>query len=205
MKKLLLLLPLLTPLFTTGCHEFHDPRWDATDYTLLAVPFRDRRDVNGWYLWSKNGKAITAYFKEWVEKNVDSKLLDSTEARDFLERVEKWSETEEIRNHDWARLVQDVPADLVLVGEINSLTYQRPLEQGIYRGHCEWHYRIYRTADGRRVYYSGPRETTFPKQQEIEVPINPFEFERKKDGIRRGLLQLVGEEIGKDLYGYFED
>ncbi len=204
--NLTLIAGLFITVFSSGCSTYTAPRFDAYDQTLLILPFRDLKNTNGWYGWSNKGRQVAGFFKEDVESVWGPGLLiENTDARDFFEKVEKWATSPDISESDWRKLVKGVPADLVLVGEIRSMRYSNPNEFGILRGQSEWQYRVYRTIDGKRLYSSGHRKTTYPKQQDVNVPLTAFDTDRKIPVIRQGLLRTMGRQISKDLYGYFEE
>lgn len=199
--------PLLVVVFaglTTACTEFQKPRWDASEYRLFVVPFRELKAKNrDWYYWSQNGAEVVAHFKSWVENNWDSNIVDDSVARELQEKIYRW--TGDMTREDWGKLTVGAPFDIILVGEIEKLSLRQPGDVNLHRGSATMRYSIYEAGTGRRFYSSGPREVKFPKQQEFEIPISVLEFDDKEPWIRHNLLKSLGERIGKDLYGYIKD
>ena len=185
---------------TTACTDFQKPRWDASEKRLFAVPFRELNARNrDWYYWSQNGADVVAHFKSWVENNWVSNIVDDSVGPGFQRKIRRW--TGDLTPKNWGELTVGAPFDIILVGEIETLSLKQPGDVNLLRGSATMRYSIYEAGTGRRLYFSGRRDVRFPKQQEFEIPTSILEFD-KEPWIRRNLLKSLGELIGKDLYGY---
>jgi hypothetical protein len=60
-----------------------------------------------------------------------------------------------------------------------------------------------RATTGRPVYESTEYTLEYPRLTELDSPIPEFGSNAKS--IEKGLLRTFGEQIGKDLFGYYDE
>ncbi|MBI4587053.1 MAG: hypothetical protein HY717_23825 [Planctomycetes bacterium] len=188
-------------VFLCGCREFTDPKFDLGDRKLIVVPFREPA-AKLWYGASPRGQGLAEAFRMWVENEWASNFDDSPEAAEAVRNLANWT-GDKIITEDWKRLLIEVEADALIIGEILEFKHKQPNDVNIFQGSAKMKYEVINCRTGKPLYRSPEREVKFPVQGETDVPISVFEYQNKPQEIELGLIRTLGERLGKDLYGYY--
>jgi hypothetical protein len=185
-----------------GCH-FQQPKYEVGDQRILMVPFSDHsvKPYKG-YGESNRGKWVVDGFKNWAESNADPQFSDPRDTETVVKSLREWTKPK-ITAVDWRQLLAGTDADLILIGDIIELQLQDPKTIGMMKGTIRGKYVLIKASSGRPVYESTEFTREFPKLTELDAPIT--EFGAKPQDIERGLIRVFGEQIGKDLYGYYPE
>jgi hypothetical protein len=191
-----------TLAFLAGC-GFQQPKFEVGDQRLLLVPFSDHsvKPYRG-YGESNRGTWIVSAFRNWAESNADPQFSDPRDTESVVKSLREWTKPK-INAVDWRQLLNGTDADLVLIGDITELQLQDPKTIGILKGTIRGKYSLIKASSGRPVYESTEFTREFPKLDEMDAPIR--EFGAKPQDIEKGLVRIFGEQIGKDLYGYYPE
>jgi hypothetical protein len=196
------LLCLAAPLTAPGCKTFEKPKYEVGDRRLLLVPFRDFTISHGHgYGESEKGKKIVQAFRSWTEKNFAPRLTDSRTAEGVVRELLDWPR-EKITTRDWKGLLRGVETDLVLVGELRELRLRDPKTVGFFKGTATARYTLIDAVSGREAFAPTEVKVEYPAQKEIDNTLT--EFTDPQD-IERGLISKLGEQIGKELFGYYSE
>ena len=192
---------LLAASLLSGCEDFQKPVWDASDKRVLIVPFSEP-DEKLWYGWSRRGQYVVRYFKNWVEDNwATDNLVMGEAAEPFIQKVSEWN-NKVLRAKDWRELSRGLDSDVLVIGEIADFRHKQPNDVNIYQGSAELRYHIIECATGKER-YENTREVKFPVQGETDIPFSAMDYHNNPKKIEKGLLKMLGERLGKDLYGYY--
>jgi hypothetical protein len=191
-----------TLAFLAGCN-FQQPKYEVGDQRLLLVPFSDHsvKPYRG-YGESTRGKSVVDCFRNWAESNADPQFSDPRDTEIVVKSLREWTKPK-ITPVDWRQLLAGTDADLVLIGDIIELQLQDPKTIGMLQGTIRGKYSLIKASSGRPVYESTEFTREFPKLNELDAPIR--EFGARPQDIERGLIRIFGEQIGKDLYGYYPE
>ena len=165
------------------------------------VPFRDLAARYGHgYGESERGRKVIDAFRNWTEKNFEPRFTDPRSTEAVVRELREWT-GETFTALDWKQMLRGIDADLVLVGDILALETRDPTSIGFLKGRIEARYSVIRALSGREVYRSTPIRLEHPPPREMERLLS--EFGTKPEEVERALLRLLGEKVGKDLYGYY--
>ena len=206
-KSLLPILPsLLLPLFACGCPHFQRPAFNGetglNGAAVLVVPFGEP-GRNLWYGESPRGRLLALAIKNWARENaVDAHFVEGREMDQVLATVGGWTR-ERITAGDWRSIAGGLGVQYVIEGNLKSLSLRQPTVIGLYDAKATADYRVINVLSGKISYEAPARETRFGGGREMHVADSPGS---EGDAlIERRLLERLAEEIGKDLYGYYED
>ena len=186
-----------------GCSHWEEAKFNggdgAEDKVVLLVPFSELR-VNRWYTESEPGNLVVDRLEAWVRENTSEDLVDG-EA--ILARIREWP-TNRIEARDWRRLMEGVEADYVVVGDLSEVRLSDPQKVGIVDAAATVRYRVLDAKTGELVYRN--RELTRGvgrRGGDFNLPTLDLHVDEKS--IRRRLMALLGEAIGKEMYGYYQE
>lgn len=208
------LLPLLGWLLSAwllaGCSTFVDAKFNrgqgiAEDEGVLVVPFGEP-GRNLWYGESPRGVTVAEAIKGWVRKNWTPNLPEDEETEKILKQVRDWT-SRKISPQQWKALTSLSDIKYVVYGEIRSFATTHRDKIGIYEPHVEAFYRVVDVSLQKpRVVYQ-PQQAlvidSIEEQDQLDMPI--MESGRQEEVVERKVLAKLGVQIGKDLYGYYQD
>lgn len=196
--------PAILGLFLmSGCAQYIKPKYEVGDRKVVIIPFRDLSVPYGHgYGESKRGLYVTESFRSWSERNWSPYFSSERDWKLVTRVLKEWAEPK-ITPTDWRKILGSIEADLALIGEINSFRTRDPKLIGAHKGRIEGQYSLLNTKTGRPVYKSGKVEIEYPKPAEFDIPLT--EFGTNSEFIENRLLKSFGEQVGKDLYGYYEE
>jgi hypothetical protein len=187
-------------VLVTGCN-FQKPKYEVGDQRILIVPFRDFAYSQHGYGESLRGKGVVDAFRNWAEGNADPSFCEGRDAEGIVKALREWTK-EKITAADWRNLATGTDADLILIGEIKELRLEDPSLIAMDKGRIRGKYTLINARTGRPEYESTEYVLEFPKQKtEMDLPM----YGAKKTTIERGLIRTFGEQIAKDLFGYYAE
>jgi hypothetical protein len=183
-----------------GCRTFEKPKFDVADRRILLVPFRDLALPHGHgYGESPRGRRVIENFRHWTEKNFEPRFADGEAV---VRALREWTK-EKITSKDWQRLLMGIDADMVLLGDIVDLKLKDPRAIGFYKGSIVARYSLIDARTGRVAYPPTEVKQEWPPPKDLDVPF--LELSTKPEEIETGLLRVVAEQVGKDLFGYYSE
>ena len=190
-----------------SCRSFEKPKFDVNDRYLLLVPFRDLSVPHGHgYGESDRGVKVIEAFRNWAEKNCDPRLSEPAATNAVIRSLREWTREGKPTFKDWKNLLAGLPGhvDLILIGEIQEFRLRDPKSIGFFKGTVKAVYSLINSRTGREEYRSTPVSLEYPAPKgDIEVPMS--EFGTKPEEIEKGLIHVLGQQIGKDLFGYYSE
>ncbi len=182
-----------------GCRHYQRPKYDVGEQILLMVPFRDLSVAHGHgFGESSRGKKLIESLRSWADKNGTPVYAPTRDADRVVRALTDWP-SNEVSPKDWERLLKGVEVDLVLLGEILEFRLKDPQSVNFYMGTVAAQFWLIRASSGQEVYRSTEIRLTYPKGTEMEPPMT--DFGAKPEDIEKGLIRVLGDRIGKDLYG----
>lgn len=205
--RLLAALCLATGLASSGCKTFVKAQFNqgrgVDGESILAVPFSEpRRQL--WYGESEDGRLVAEAFKAWVSARAKPNFPLGEGVQQSLRQIMNWPDRS-ISAAQWKQLTAGLGTKYVVYGEIHDISLQRPDRIGILEPRIEANYRVVDVGSSppRLVYESTKFVLDTVQGQETELPLTALGADLA--GAKRKLLAKLGERIGKDLYGYYDE
>jgi hypothetical protein len=196
----------LLAILGTGCSELVPARFNngegLYEKNVLIVPFRERRRSR-WYGESPQGTRVAEAIKNWARENWSADFPEGDETARVLLAVRDWTSSDEIPPREWKKLTASLGVEYVIAGDIRSIELRSPRTVGMLDASCTASYRVIDTSTGRVAFDEPERKVALGDPHEIRVPT--MELGGDDAAFENKLLIKLGEEIGKDLYGYYRD
>jgi len=168
---------------------------------VLVVPFSEPKQTR-WYGESERGDFVVRAFKDWVRTNATPYLAEGRDAEGILRRVRDWN-ADRIDIEDWQKLTQAYGIRYVVAGEIEDLSLTNPNNIGIVDASLTVSYRVVDVEKGAIAWDREHHRVKLSHGREIEAPT--LQVGADMQLIESTLLRRLGEQIAKDLYGYYPD
>ena len=192
--------------FAGGCKTFNKAKFNqgkgVDGEAILAVPFSEPR-LQRWYGESENGRLAVEAFKAWVSHNAEGNFPDGEGARRVLQQVLDWPE-KRITAAQWKQLTAGLGVKYVVYGEISNFSLERREKIGILEPQAEVSYWVVdvEPEKARIVHEIEGLSIDYVHGMEMEVPLTVMGADASSLASKR-LLAKIGEQVGKDLYGYY--
>lgn len=188
-----------------GCRHFTEARFNRGkglgEDGVLVIPFSEpRRDR--WFGESDNGRTAAEAFKAWAHANAKPNFPTGQGVEQVLRQVAEWP-NKEITAFQWKQLTMGLGVKYVLHGQIDELALERPDRIGLVEPRIEASYRLVNVLTARLEYERPGVVIESLKRYESEPPDLVFGADTKL--ATRTILAKLGEQIGKDLYGYYSE
>jgi len=167
---------------------------------LLAVPFSHRKESR-WYGESEDGGTVIQAFKVWARKEASPNFAEGEDADAILRQVRDWPQ-KEIRAKEWQKLTAGTTIKYVLYGEIESDSFTKKNRVGLIEPSITASYRLIDVQSGKKVFEEEKFELDYSKGRETDFLT--LDFDSNLAAARTRLLTALGEQVGKDLYGYYK-
>ena len=198
-------IPLWALVIAPGCSHFEPAKFNRGEGiggdSILAIPFGEPRE-HRWYCESERGERVVQAFMGWVQTNADPNFPEGKEVDAALKTVRDW-QAEEITSKDWQGITRFLGVKYVVVGEIEKLSLENPKAVGILEPSLQVSYRVVNVELGRLAYKRDNFTLTLGRSGELEMPLSAMGVDTGR--LEERLLATLGEQLGKDLYGYWED
>jgi hypothetical protein len=198
-------IPLWLLVISQGCSQFQPAKFNRGEGvgadSILAIPFSEPRD-HRWYCESERGERVVQAFMGWVQTNAGPNFPEGREVEAVLKTVRDW-QAEEITSKDWQGITRFLGVKYVLIGEIEKVTLENPKAVGILEPSLQASYRVVNVELGRLAYKRDNFTLTLGRSGELDMPLSALGVDAAR--LQEKLLAKLGEELGKDLYGYWED
>lgn len=196
----------IVPAFASCAGTYHRARFNPPDglngQETFVVPFREsRRSPSLWYGDSRRGSWVVNSLRNWALEYADSYFVAGEAARQVLAAIREWPK-ERITAEDWRTLVAGLGIRYVVAGDIRSVQLRDEKMIGLYSPRVEAYYEVIDAERGKTIFDATP-VVSFGQGDDPQVS---FTHQMDQDSrIERRLLTSLGEQIGKDLYGYVGD
>jgi hypothetical protein len=186
----------------TGCSEFQEAKFNkglgvGAD-PVLVIPFREAKNGQ-WYGESPRGDRVAEAAKTWAMTNAEPNLVEGPQIDDALRVIRDWRE-EEITNQNLKQIFKSIEVTYVVLGEIETLSLTKPGTLGILDASVLYSYRVVKVETGVTVWSRKHATLSLTDGREIEAPIPEVGADTQVVEIK--LLNRLGRQIGRDLYGY---
>ncbi len=201
-----LLLSLCILLSFSGCKTFNKAKFNqgkgVSSDSILPIPLREPRQQL-WYGESENGKLAVEAFKAWVSQNAEANFPDGDGVLKVMQQVLDWPE-KGITARQWKQITAGLGIKYVVYGEITDFAVERPSKIGILDPHAVVSYWVVNVEQGKIVHQVQDMPVDATRGMETELPLTVLGSDAARLASRR-LLAKIGEQIGKDLYGYYSE
>jgi len=167
--------------------------YDPAGAKMLIVPFRDKALD---YFECPDGKVLSEFAGYYIRaQNVTPVLYH----RFFPPGVlSMWEEHQKDPQAAWREIASAIGYDLVLVGQIDDITFPRKD-----KGELVFSARLYDMRQGGKVVWSRDRQgVTYPEGWEFDDDAGAFPH--SKITLTNGLLNKAGERIGMAFHEHME-
>lgn len=198
-------LPVLLLVLSAGCRTFEPAKFNrgagVGEDAVLIVPFSEPRN-DRWYGESERGDILAEAIKAWVRTNAEPNFPEGEDVEQVLRVVRDWQKRE-ISSADWKKLVAQLGVKYVLSGEIVNLSLNKPGTIGILQPSVVASYRITNVSLGSPRKDFGRDDVTIEQGRGEDTDVPAFDLGLDPKVAERKLLAKLGEQIAKDLYGYY--
>jgi hypothetical protein len=194
-------------LLASGCESFEKPAFNgeegANGAPLIVIPFRSL-EKQLWFGEFKRGERVANLMKDWARANAsDPNILEGSDVQAIVSTARDWK-SDEIRAEDWKTLCQSSGAQYLIEGAVGEIELRRPEVVGFYDASIRARIRVInlRTA---RLAYEGEAEARYGTQdldRGILIDVPSSENDPKVEQL---LLELLAENVGKLLFGYYAE
>ena len=196
---------LLGLFVLSGCHspqqaKFNQGKGVGSELTLV-VPFSEPRN-HQWFGESERGLIVAEAFTIWAEKNADPNFPAGESVEEAFRAIRDWKK-EKILLDDWQKITAELGIKYILVGQIDDLTLTKPNVIGLLEPSVKASYRVIDVQRKKVVFQrsSFTVEYATPNERESQVP----DFGSDSGSAEKRLLTKLGQQIGKDLFGYQQE
>jgi hypothetical protein len=195
----------LSVLCLASCETFQKAKFNlgrgVEEELLLVVPFSEPRRSR-WYGESSHGKEVVQSFKVWARRQALPNFAEGDEVERIQRLVRNWSK-EKISGKDWMKLTMGTGIKYVLYGEIDQLSLTSRARVGILEPSVMASYRVVDAQRGKLVFEELRSQVRYGGTESAETIA--VDIGRNVDTSKRRLIAKLGRQIGKDLYGYYEE
>ena len=198
-------LPVFLLVLSAGCRTFEKAKFNrgegVGEDAILIIPFSEPSNER-WYGESERGDIVAEAIKAWVRTNAEPNFPEGDEVEQVLRVVRDWQKRE-ISSSDWKRLAAQLGVKYVLSGEIRNLSLNKPGTIGILQPSVLASYRVTNISlvSPRKDFGRDDVRIEQGKGEDTDVP--SFDLGSDPKLAEKKLLAKLGEQIGKDLYGYY--
>ena len=206
-KSIRIACPILILALLSGCNSLYGfqgkqkvkAEYKPNGRKRLILPFKDPAFD---YFESAEGSIIAESAGAYIQKN------DITPAQygGFLPRSVQtaFEQNEAVLGDALKAVAECTDCDLVLIGQIETLTLSNPRDVGIVRGRMTMSAQLFEITDEPKLVWAMPRkEIAYPEGREYESGIPILDIPQITLKLR--MLNLAGERIGKAFHDHLED
>lgn len=171
--------------------------------SVLMIPFSEPRN-HRWYGESEKGDLIDLAFKSWVRKNATPNFPEGEEVEKVLSVVRDWKK-DRITSADLKRITATLGVKYVLLGEIDKFSLTDPIKVGVLDPAITFNYRVVDVEgpQARIVWERNDFTLNLATPRETEAPL--LALGADTEALETKLLVKAGQQLGKDLYGYYPE
>ncbi len=204
MHRITLAVTVVAPLLFSGCHTFHDARFNngegANGEEILVVPFSES-GKSLWYGESREGRGLVKFMREWAHENaVDPLFVESELTEEALHKVFNWPK-ERITTRDWVKIARTTGARYLVHGDIRHLSVSNPLSIGFYDPNALVRYRVVDLVNGQTVY---SRDDWKVRMDERDTQFRLAYQSEDARKVRAAFVAYVGMKLGQEIYGFYD-
>jgi hypothetical protein len=196
---------VLGAILLAGCGTVYEPKFNRPDGvgsdSVLFVPFSEPRSYR-WYGESSRGETVATSFETWVMIHGTPNFSEGQATEDALRIIRDWNRRE-IEFADWIRIAQPAGVKYLVVGEIEKISLSSPGNVGVLDASLIASFRVIDVEKKMTVWRRESYPISLGRGGETDAPVISIDIDQGQ--IERKLLVKLGEQIGKDLYGYEEE
>lgn len=196
------ILPLFVLLF--GCSTYQQAKFNHGDGVgsdaILVVPFSEPKN-HRWYGESDRGLVVSEALKIWAGKNADPTFPEGDSVEEALQLVRDWKK-DKILLDDWHKLTIQLGIKYIIVGQLDDVALTKPNVIGLLEPTVKASYKVI-DVQRKKVVFQRPSFTVeYGTTSEKEPQIVGFGSD--SGAAEKHLLTKLGQQVAKDLFGYYE-
>ena len=195
---------LLLPLLLLGCSTYQQAKFNhgagVGSEGILVVPFSEPKNHRR-YGESNRGLIVSEAIKIWAGKNADPTFPEGDNVEEALRLVRDWKK-DKILLDDWHKLTIELGVKYVLVGQLDEVALTKPNVIGLLEPTVKASYKVI-DVQRKKVVLQMPSFTVeYGTTSEKEPQV--VDFGSDSGSAEKRLLTKLGQQVAKDLYGYYE-
>jgi hypothetical protein len=188
-----------------GCRTFQQAKFNHGEglgtEPVLVVPFSEPKN-HRWFGESDRGLLVAEAFKTWAGKHADADFPEGDQVDEALRAVRDWKK-EKILLDDWKLITADIGVKFVVCGQIDEVALTQRNMIGLLEPSVKATYRVIDVQRNKVVFQRPSFTVEYGTTKEREPQI--VDFGSDSASAEKRLITKLGQQIAKDLYGYYEE